>query len=100
MCEAGAGNIGNYSFCTTSTKSVGTFIPNENAKPHIGKKNKLEFVKEEKLEEVCGLENIVQVIAKIREVHPYEEPAIDIIPLLDEIALEKNQKQNKVGSKR
>ena len=37
MCEAGAGVIGNYSFCTTATKSIGTFIPNENAKPHISK---------------------------------------------------------------
>lgn len=29
MCEAGAGVIGNYSFCTTSTKVIGTFISNE-----------------------------------------------------------------------
>lgn len=84
MCEAGAGVIGNYSFCTTATKSIGTFIPNENAKPHIGKKGKLEFVKEDKLEAVCDLSNVKQVITKIREVHPYEEPAIDIVPLLDE----------------
>lgn len=84
MCEAGAGVIGNYSFCTTATKSIGTFIPNENAKPHIGKKGKLEFVKEDKLEAVCDLSNVKQVITKIREVHPYEEPTIDIVPLLDE----------------
>ena len=84
MCEAGAGVIGNYSFCTTATKSIGTFIPNENAKPHIGKKGKLEFVKEDKLEAVCDLSNVKQVITKIREVHPYEEPSIDIVPLLDE----------------
>ena len=31
VCEAGAGVIGNYSYCTSSTKSVGTFIPNEKA---------------------------------------------------------------------
>ena len=84
MCEAGAGVIGNYSFYTTATKSIGTFIPNENAKPHIGKKGKLEFVKEDKLEAVCDLSNVKQVITKIREVHPYEEPTIDIVPLLDE----------------
>lgn len=24
------------------------------------------------------------VISKLREVHPYEEPAIDIVPLVDE----------------
>ena len=90
MCETGAGVIGNYSFCTTSTKSIGTFIPNEKAKPHIGKKNKLEFVKEEKLEAVCELKKVKEVIIKIREVHPYEEPAIDIVPLLDETILDKD----------
>ena len=84
MCEAGAGVIGNYSFCTTSTKVIGTFIPNDNARPHIGKKNKLEIVVEEKIEAICDLSKIRQVISRIREVHPYEEPAIDIVPLLDE----------------
>ena len=32
MCDAGAGIIGNYTYCTTSTKTVGTFKPNENKK--------------------------------------------------------------------
>jgi len=27
---------------------------------------------------------VKNVITKLREVHPYEEPAIDIIPLIDE----------------
>lgn len=84
MCEAGAGIIGNYRFCTTATKSIGSFIPNENATPHIGRKNQLNFVEEEKLEAVCDLSKVKQVITKIRESHPYEEPAIDIVPLLDE----------------
>ncbi len=84
ICEAGAGIIGEYSYCTTSTKSIGTFIPNENANPHIGEKNKLEFVEEEKLEFVCDIEKVKKVLSTLREVHPYEEPAIDIVPLLDE----------------
>lgn len=84
MCNAGAGIIGEYSFCTTSTKSIGTFIPNENANPHIGEKNKLEFVEEEKLEVICDVDKVKNVIAKLREVHPYEEPAIDIVPLIEE----------------
>lgn len=85
ICEAGAGIIGEYSYCTTSTKSIGTFIPNENAKPYIGTQNKLEFVEEEKLEVVCDVELVKKVISKLREVHPYEEPAIDIVPLLEEV---------------
>ena len=84
ICEAGAGIIGNYSHCTTSVKSVGTFKPNEQANPHIGERNKLEYVEEEKLEVICDIENVKQVICKLREVHPYEEPAIDIVPLIDE----------------
>ncbi len=84
VCEAGAGVIGNYSYCTSSTKSVGTFIPNEKANPHIGKRGKLEFVEEEKLEFVCEVAKVKNVILALRKAHPYEEPAIDIVPLLEE----------------
>ena len=84
VCNAGAGIIGEYTFCTSSTKSIGTFIPSENANPHIGERNKLEFVEEEKLEFVCDIEKVKSVIKELRKTHPYEEPAIDIIPLIDE----------------
>lgn len=84
MCETGAGIIGNYSYCTSSTKSIGTFKPNDDSNPYIGEKNSLEFVEEEKLEIVCDVENVKKVISKLRGVHPYEEPAIDIVPLIDE----------------
>ena len=50
----------------------------------LSKNNKLEFVEEEKLEFVCDIDKVKTVISKLREVHPYEEPAIDIVPLIDE----------------
>lgn len=84
VCEAGAGIIGDYTYCTSSTKSLGTFKPNDNANPYIGEKNNLEFVEEEKIEFVCDIDKVKKVISKLREVHPYEEPAIDIIPLIEE----------------
>lgn len=84
VCEAGAGIIGNYTYCTSSTKLIGTFKPNDSANPYIGKKNNLEFVEEEKLEFVCDIDKVKIVISELRKVHPYEEPAIDIVPLLDE----------------
>lgn len=84
MCEAGAGVIGNYSYCSTSVKGVGTFLPNGKSNPHIGERNKLEYVEEEKLEVICDVEKVKQVITKLREAHPYEEPSIDIVPLIDE----------------
>ena len=84
MCEAGAGVIGNYSYCSTSIKSVGTFMPSDKANPYIGERNKLEYVDEEKLEVICDIDKVKNVIKRLRETHPYEEPAIDIVPLLDE----------------
>ena len=84
VCNTGAGIIGEYTFCTSSTKSTGTFIPSENANPYLGERNKLEIVEEEKLEFVCNVKKVKNVIQELRRVHPYEEPAIDIIPLIDE----------------
>lgn len=84
ICSKGAGIIGNYTYCSMSTKCIGTFKPNDEANPYIGGNNKLEFVEEDKLEVVCNVDNVKKVITELRKVHPYEEPAIDIIPLLDE----------------
>ena len=44
VCHSGAGVIGNYTYCTSSTKVLGTFKPNEQANPYIGTINTLEFV--------------------------------------------------------
>ena len=84
MCESGAGIIGNYSYCSMSSKCIGSFLPNDDANPYIGEKNKLEFVEEEKLEVVCDIDKVKDVLKELRRVHPYEEPAIDIVPLIDE----------------
>lgn len=84
ICDEGAGIIGNYTDCTISIKCIGSFKPLDNANPYIGENNKLEFVEEEKLEARCDINIVKRVLKKLREVHPYEEPAIDIIPLIDE----------------
>lgn len=91
ICEAGAGVIGNYTHCSMSTKCVGTFKPTDEANPYIGERNNLEFVEEEKLEVVCDVNIVKNVISKLREVHPYEEPAIDVIPLIDENFFDKGE---------
>ena len=84
ICNEGAGVIGNYTDCSMITKCIGTFIPTDAANPYSGEKGKLEYANEDKLEVVCDVEKVKAVISKLREVHPYEEPAIDIIPLIDE----------------
>ena len=84
VCEAGAGIIGEYSYCTMATKCVGTSMPSDNAHPYIGTSNKIEYIEEDKLEVVCDVEKVRAVLKVLRDAHPYEEPAIDIIPLIDE----------------
>ncbi len=84
ICSAGAGVIGNYTDCAMIIKCTGTFKPDEVANPYLGENGKLEYANENKLEVVCDVDKVRKVINKLREVHPYEEPAIDIIPLLEE----------------
>lgn len=81
MGKAGAGKIGNYTFCTFSTKGEGRFKPEEGASPTIGEVGKLEVVSEIKIETVCDREKLQGVIAAIKENHPYEEVAIDVYPI-------------------
>lgn len=50
--------IANYTFCSTLTKAIGTFIPNSEANPYIGEQNKLEIVEEERLEVICDVKNV------------------------------------------
>jgi hypothetical protein len=82
--DAGAGVIGDYHHCSAVMKQVGYFIPGEGAHPAIGSVGKLEQVAESRIETPVLRERVRDVIAAVRKVHPYEEPVIDIYPLLDE----------------
>ena len=81
MGKAGAGKIGNYSFCSFSTKGIGRFKPEQGAHPYIGEVGKLEEVIEESIETICSREKLHDVIKAIKDVHPYDEVAMDVYPL-------------------
>lgn len=81
MGKAGAGVIGNYTFCTFSSKGVGRFRPEVGANPAIGEVGKPEAVEEERIEVVCNRHMLREVVAAIKGAHPYEEVALDIYPL-------------------
>jgi hypothetical protein len=82
--KAGAGKIGDYTFCSFSILGEGRSKPNEKADPHIGEANKLAVIKEEQVEVTCDRAIAKQVVAALRANHPYEEPVIEILPLIDE----------------
>jgi len=79
--EAGAGKIGNYDFCSFSSRGTGRFRGNEKANPAIGESGKHEAVEEERIEVIMPREILKEVIEKVKAVHPYEEVAFDIYPL-------------------
>lgn len=83
MFLAGAGRIGNYDQCCWQTKGQGQFRPQADATPFLGSKGVVEYVDEYKVEMVCEDSLLVAVIEAMKASHPYEEPAYDIIQLVD-----------------
>ena len=81
--QAGGGKLGNYSFCSFSTRGVGRFLSAEGAHPAIGEVGSLEQVEEERIEVTCDSAVLQDVVAAIKHVHPYEEIVLDVWKLED-----------------
>ncbi|MDO8663994.1 MAG: hypothetical protein Q7K44_00360 [Candidatus Liptonbacteria bacterium] len=79
--EAGAGKIGDYDFCSFSSRGTGRFRGNEKTNPAVGKAGNHEAVEEERIEALVPREILKSVIEKVKSIHPYEEVAFDIYPL-------------------
>lgn len=79
----GAGKIGDYDSCCWQTAGQGQFRPLAGSQPYIGQQGEVEKVREYKVELVCAQEHMAAALAALREAHPYEEPAYDIIELVD-----------------
>lgn len=79
--KAGAGAIGDYVGCSFSASGIGRFTPVEGAKPFIGEMGKSEAVEEERIEVVVPGPIRSKVLKAMLEVHPYEEPAYDLVVL-------------------
>ncbi len=81
--EAGGGIIGEYDSCSFRINGEGTFKGSDKSKPYIGKKENLEKVKEVRLEALADEWKISEVINNVLKVHPYEQPAYEVYPLLN-----------------
>ena len=78
MGLAGGGALGKYSHCSFSSRGMGRFKPLKGASPSIGKVGKSESVDEERIEITLDKEVVGNVIAAMKESHPYEEVAYDL----------------------
>jgi dinuclear metal center YbgI/SA1388 family protein len=83
LFEAGAGEIGKYSECHFHVEGTGTFKANQNTNPVIGKRGVRSSVAEYKVEYLVPLSKLQRVLRALRDSHPYEEIAYDIIPIMN-----------------
>lgn len=80
---AGAGRIGNYDQCCWQVAGLGQFRPLAGSQAFIGEVNQLEQINEYRVEMVCADALIKAAVTALRQAHPYEEPAVDVWPLLE-----------------
>ena len=81
MFGAGAGHIGDYSRCGWSVTGTGQFLPHDGANPAIGSVGTVERVTEDRVEVIAPASSRAAVLSALRTVHPYEEPAFDVLAL-------------------
>ena len=74
---AGGGRIGDYEHCAWQTLGQGQFRPLDGSQPFLGQTGQVEVVEEWKVELVVADELIVQVVAALKQSHPYETPAYE-----------------------
>ncbi len=84
MWAAGAGTIGAYDCCSYSLEGKGTFRASAGCKPFVGEIDELHTEAEIRVEMIAAKDKIGRVVAAIHSAHPYEEPAIDVVPLANE----------------
>jgi dinuclear metal center YbgI/SA1388 family protein len=81
ICEAGAGDISNYSDCSFNIEGIGTFKGNDLSNPVVGKKGELRREPETRIETIYPVWKEREILAALRTAHPYEEIAYNIYPL-------------------
>lgn len=79
--DSGAGSIGEYHHASYSIQGEGRFTPGVSANPTIGQANQAEVVQEERIEVIYPETIEAQVLEAMYRVHPYEEPAFDLLLL-------------------
>lgn len=79
LSAVGAGVIGNYQRCAFLSDGQGTYIGNPGTDPAIGEPGRVEVTDERRVEMVLRRDQKRVVERTLRENHPYEEPAYDLL---------------------
>lgn len=83
MFDAGAGRLGNYEHCSWQVLGEGQFRPLPGSSPYVGQEGDVETAAEYRVEMVCEESKAKAVIAAMKQAHPYEVPAYDVLSIVD-----------------
>ena len=81
MFAAGAGHIGDYDSCSYRMQGMGSFRALDAAQPFVGNIGEIHHEPETRIEVIARRSNVDRIVAAMLKVHPYEEPAFDVIAL-------------------
>ena len=79
--SADAGHIGKYDSCLSYSRVTGRWRPLNGAYPFLGRAGEISEEPELKVETVCSVSKVREILDAVKRVHPYEEPVINVIPL-------------------
>lgn len=81
LISVGAGVIGDYDSVISVVQISGFWRPTGRASPVTGEKKQINFGHEVRIDVRCNESLVQSALEAVRGVHPYEEVAINIIPL-------------------
>jgi dinuclear metal center YbgI/SA1388 family protein len=84
LFAAGAGNIGAYDNCSFNSSGTGTFRAGIGTDPFVGKQGEVHYESEVRVEVLVPEHLTDVVITAMKNAHPYEEVAYDLIKLQNE----------------
>ncbi len=82
LASVDAGHVGRYDRCLSYGPVTGCWRPLAGTAPYLGRAGELCEAPELKVEVTCPTERVEALLAAVRAAHPYEEPVINVLPLL------------------
>ena len=81
--SVGAGRLGNYDSCLAYGRVTGSWRPLHGSHPYLGTEGEVNEAEEIKVEVNILAGDLERTLNAIYEAHPYEEPLVNVIPILN-----------------
>ena len=89
--RAGILRVGNYDHCLSFHRTQGYWRPLPGSSPHMGTPGEICHGSEFRVSFSCASGKARQAMHIIREIHPYEEPLLYVLPLLNDFFQEREK---------